>query len=257
MSEAPGPSAEAPSLVVATYNVHRCIGADRRHDPDRVAAVIRELGADVVALQELSSRAGLEGGIDQAEYLARAANLVAVPGPTLETHRGEYGNALLTRLPIARIDRSELSVRGREPRGALDVELRSQGRTLRVVATHLGLRRRERREQVGRLLALLEAHASSPVVLLGDMNEWFPWRHSLRPLEARFGRTPRLRSFPSFWPLVALDRLFVEPPNALRSVRVHRSPASRRASDHLPLRAEIRLVRRAETTAEDHPQGGR
>lgn len=228
-------------LVVASYNVHGCVGRDGRHDPERVAAVIRELGADVVALQEVDSRPGIERGIDQFEFLARATGLEVVPGPTLRAHRGEYGNALLTRFAPTRVERVDLSVAGREPRGALDVELRARGSRVRLIATHLGLRARERRAQVRRLLGRIEDRDADALVLLGDMNEWWPAGMTVRRIQARLGRAPAPRTFPTGRALFALDRIWVRPATALASLRVHRTPSSREASDHWPLRAELRL----------------
>lgn len=231
----------AHRLVVATYNVHGCIGADGRHDPERTASVIAELRPDVIALQEVDSRAGVEGGIDQFELLARSTGLRAIEGPTLHDHRGHYGNALLTRLPVASSRRIDLSVCRREPRGALDVELLAGGQRLRAIATHLGLDWRERRRQVARLLALLRSAPDTLTVLLGDMNEWLPMAHSLGPLSRHFGGSRRLRTYPARRPLLPLDRVWVRPAAALRALRVHASTLARVASDHLPLRAELAL----------------
>lgn len=235
-------------IVVATYNVHRCVGTDGRHDPDRIAAVIREIRADAIALQEVDSRAGVEGGIDQFAWLARATGMRPIAGPTLRDHRGHYGNAVLTRLPVLETRRVDLSVPGREPRGALDVELGAEGERLRLIVTHLGLRWSERRRQVARLVALVGASTPGLLALLGDMNEWIPVGHSLDPLRRVLGRAPRRRTFPAPRPLLALDRIWCRPASALQALRVHATPLARVASDHLPLRAELqRRPERART----------
>jgi endonuclease/exonuclease/phosphatase family metal-dependent hydrolase len=229
-------------IVVATYNVRRCIGADRRHDPDRVAAVLAELDADIVALQELSTRTSGEGAVDQVAHLAAACGLEAVPGPIIQHARGSFGNALLTRFSPASVDHLDLSVPGCEPRAALDVTLETPTLApLRVVATHLGLSVRERRRQVPRLVAYLERVADSPLVVLGDMNEWRPGRTELSRLDALMGRTRRRRTFPATRPLLALDRIWVRPAAALEELGVHRSQRARIASDHLPVRGVLRL----------------
>lgn len=225
-------------LVVASYNVHRCVGADGRHDPERTARVIRELDADVVALQEVDARYHLEDGLDQFEMLARLTGYEAVPGPTLESHRGQYGNALLSRIPIERVRKLDLSFRRREPRGALDVELGWAGRGLRVIATHLGLARAERQHQVARLRSVLP-EGNHPLVLLGDLNEWRPASRGLGPLVRYFGHGRRVRTFPARLPVVPLDHVFVQPQELVRDLRAHRSPLARRASDHLPVVAEL------------------
>lgn len=227
-------------ISVASYNVHRCIGVDRRHDPDRVAAVLRELDADIIALQEVDYRYHVPDGPDQLAHLAKATGLTAVAGPVLRRGRGHYGNGLLTRGKVLRVRQIELSEPGREPRGALDVYLSLRGRRLRVVAAHLGLGLRERRRQVPRLLQAIGGDDDQPIVVLGDFNEWLPPGRPLRRLHGHLGRTPAGRTFPSRFPLFALDRIWVQPREALVAVRVHRSPGARVASDHLPVRGWLK-----------------
>ena len=231
-----------PRVDVATYNVHRCVGLDGRHDPDRIAAVIRELAVDVIGLQEVDARAHVEAGIDQFDYLARATGFTAIAGPTLRRHEGHYGNALLTRWPVRHVQNLDLSVRGREPRGAIAAVVDTDRGAARVVVTHLGLRGGERRRQVAQLLALVGKQPSPrPAVLLGDFNEWLGPARVMRRLRRIFG-SRALRSFPSKWPLLALDRVLVYPARALTDVRVHRTHLARVASDHLPVRATVRRL---------------
>ena len=225
-------------IVVATYNVHRCTGGDGTFDPERTLAVLRELDADVVALQELQWRPG--DAIHLLEEFAQSLGYTALAGPTLLRADGHYGNAVLTRLPVRDSVRIDLSVPGREPRGALNALLETPTGPLRLIATHLGLRPYERRMQMRRLLILDRGQASA-TVLLGDLNEWFLWGRPLRWLRARFGRTPSPPSFPARWPLLALDRIWVEPRLSLRQLGAHASPLARTASDHLPLRAVLEL----------------
>jgi len=237
---------EITPLTVASYNIHRCYGRDGRHDPDRIAAVILELDADVVALQEVESmpreEAGAEqAGLDQFEYLAAATGFGVIPGPTLLNHRAQYGNVLLTRHPVIAVRRIDLSVPGREPRGALDADLDVAGHGVRVIATHFGLRAAERRRQVARLLEALARDRDRTTVLLGDFNEWQPYGRVLRAIEAHLGRGSAVRTFPAGRPMFALDRIWVQPRAALATVRVHLSPRSRMASDHLPICASLTL----------------
>jgi endonuclease/exonuclease/phosphatase family metal-dependent hydrolase len=227
-------------LVLATYNVHGCVGRDGRRDPERVATVIGELQADVIALQEVAAHSEPGPAEDQFHLLAERTGLFALPGPTLDHPRGRYGNALLTRLPVADVALIDLSVPGREPRGALDVRLETPAGTVRVLATHLGLRAGERLQQVERLLSHIGA-GPEPVLLLGDLNEWRPRAALLRLLRRRLGPVRAVRSFPAARPLLALDRIFARPAHALTQVSAHVSPTSRQASDHLPVRAELVL----------------
>jgi endonuclease/exonuclease/phosphatase family metal-dependent hydrolase len=227
-------------IVMASYNVHNCVGIDGRRDPDRIAAVVAELDADVVAVQEVDSQAQSERGLDQLASIARASGHDFVRGPTLLRRDVHYGNGLLTRLAVQETHLIDLSLPGREPRGAIDVELRQDRARVRVVATHLGLLPVERSTQCDRLLDRLEPEGDFDVsVLLGDFNEWWPPRSLLRRLHRCFGRTRSVRTFPSPAPVLALDRIWVKPAVALREFRAHRSPLSRRASDHLPVRAVI------------------
>lgn len=231
------------SCGVVSYNVHQCVGMDGRRVPERIARVLRNLKADIVGLQEVDSPSDDDRVSDQMRYLATATGLQAIAGPTIQRHRGHYGNVLLTRHPIRVVRRLDLSVPGREPRGAIDVDLDCMGATVRVLATHLGLRSVERRTQVRRLLtALAEARSpdySSPLIVLGDINEWFLLRPTLRWLNSRLGKTPALRTFPASFPLFALDRIWVQPRSALVTLDVCRTALTRIASDHLPLRATI------------------
>jgi endonuclease/exonuclease/phosphatase family metal-dependent hydrolase len=221
-------------LVVATYNVHRCIGTDGRCDPDRVSAVILELGADLIGLQEIASGAG-----GQLEYIARQTGLSAVAGPLLPFGDHRLGNALLSPYPSANPRIVPLDVVGREPRAALDVDVQVDEDAWRVLVTHFGLRGRERRQQVTRLLRAVEARpAARRTLILGDVNEWMRGARSLRRLRAAFGGRS-VPSFPSPWPLLSLDQILVQPAGALGRVWAHRSPLSRMASDHLPVVATV------------------
>jgi endonuclease/exonuclease/phosphatase family metal-dependent hydrolase len=224
-------------IRIASYNVHRCIGGDGRCDPARIASVLRELEADVVALQEVDSDHWVRGGIDQLVFLAEAVGFEAAAGPTVSRGSSHYGNALLTRWPLRRVRQHDLTVSGREPRCAIDAEVDVDGALLRVVATHLGLGQRERRRQLRMLAGLMDGDSAERVILLGDMNEWIPG--ALQPLNARLAPSPRLRTFPARRPLLALDRIWVRPRGALQDARVHWSRAAAAASDHLPLVASL------------------
>lgn len=223
---------------LATYNIHGGVGCDGHFVPNRIVDVLREMNADVVALQEVESR---NTGFDMLEFLARGTGLYPIAGPTLMTPHGEYGNALLTRhAPIA-VRRLDLSMPRREPRGAIDAELRIGAQALRVVATHLGLRPAERRAQVKALLAAFEQDPALPTVLMGDLNEWFLAGRPLRWLHRHFEQTPAPASFPSRWPLFALDRVWTKPRALLQQVAIHATPMARLASDHLPVVATLDL----------------
>ena len=242
----PGPrdvvTASPGHLAIASYNVHSCVGLDRKCSPSRVAAVLRELNCDIYALQEVDNRPGDHEESMQLEYLAATMQMAAVPGLRIVRHTGEYGNAVLTRFPIKEIRRHDLSYSWCEPRGAIDIELDVGGQPLRVIATHLGLRRSERRFQWRRLMvAIAEGSMEMPTIVLGDMNEWYRGARTLREAHVAFGEPPAPAGFPSFAPLLALTRIWVRPRPALESVVVHRNELTRQASDHLPLKATLDL----------------
>ena len=158
-------------LKLATWNIHRCVGRDGMLSLRRCAAVLKEIDADLVALQEVESHPG--HAQDALAQLARETRSQAIAGMTMEREDAHYGNALLTRLPLEQVRRHDLSVHGREPRAALDVDFAADGCRAQLIATHLGLRPAERRMQVQQLVPLLQVGNRDLVMLLGDLNEWF------------------------------------------------------------------------------------
>ena len=240
--EPPADESSLRRISIGSYNIHSCVGLDRRCSPPRIAAVLKELECDVYALQEVDNEEGDGEDSMQLEYLSRALEMAAVPGLRIVRHSGEYGNALLTRLPIISVHRHDLSYsKWFEPRGALDVQLDvGDSHYVRVIATHLGLSRSERRAQWRKLLtAVAAAPAALPTIVLGDMNEWFRFSATLRDAHLILGEPLAPVAFPSFAPFLALTRIWVRPVGAIVSIDVHRTPTSRRASDHLPVKAVI------------------
>jgi endonuclease/exonuclease/phosphatase family metal-dependent hydrolase len=225
------------------------VGADGRFDPHRTAHVLGELKADLVALQEVDRRFGRRTGLLDTAMLEHATGLTLLPVSPLPDGHGWHGNALLLRPGIARVlDIRRIALPGAEPRGAIIVDLApKEGGVLRVVAAHLGLLRRSRRQQVASLVeAITEGGEAPPSLLLGDLNEWrlapAPGC-SLRGLEPVFGHPPRFpESFPARLPVLALDRILGTPRGLLGPVSAHHSPLARIASDHLPLVATLRLA---------------
>lgn len=224
-------------LRIATYNIHRCVGCDGVEAPERIAAVLQDINADVTALQEVAFDPS--GPKNILANLARSMDAQAIAGPTLLEKKGRYGNAILSRLVPERVDRLDISVPGREPRGVLAVTLRLNASSIRIVATHLGLRPRERRYQIRRLLPLLDDPQADVTILLGDFNEWLLWGRPLRWINRRFGSLPAPATFPSRRPLLALDRIWVDPADRLISLHHHRHVSTAVASDHLPLVAQV------------------
>ena len=252
------PSVAVSAITVATYNVHRCIGLDRIRDPARIANVITELGADVIGLQEVDARGRrfqnmlarrlgapaerrAANAVDQFEYLAQKIGGQAVRGPTLRGPKGDMTTALITRHRIGAVRTLDLSVSAREPRGAIDADIEIGHRTIRVIVAHLGLRVREREAQIERLCRAIHATPEQPLIVMGDFNEWHLHRSTLSPLDERLGHATPVPSFPARFPFLSLDRIWASRDALVTHLHVHRSALARRASDHLPVQATIRL----------------
>ena len=233
--------AEVSSVLVATYNIHTCIGVDRRYDPGRIATVLREIDADIACLQEVAAHRGSDRHHDQWAYLGEVTGRCVITGLGLRERLGRFGNAILTRFPVLAARAIDLSVSGYEPRGAIDADLLIGDRVLRVIATHFGLHAVERRLQANRLMAVLveplaaNRRLADAVLLMGDLNEWRGRSGAIRLLDRRLGPSAAARTFPSWLPVLALDRIYAGGPAVLRDVYVYRSPLARIASDHLPL----------------------
>lgn len=230
-------------IVIASYNIHKCVGTDGRFDPGRTAQVITEIGADILALQEADQRFGERVGLLDLEHLRREAHLVSVPiSPFSEKGHGWHGNVLLLREGAVSNVR-QLKLPGVEPRGALVVDLDLQVGPLRVIAAHLGLLRHSRARQAETIMQVAADGGARPTLLIGDLNEWrMGKRSSLRFLSPLFDPShATVASFPSRFPLFPLDRVLGNPHQLVTSVAVHDTPLARVASDHLPVKASIDL----------------
>jgi len=237
-------------LVIASYNIHRGVGMDRRLDLARIADVIAETGADVIGLQEVIRQDGHEA--DQAAFLASRLGMALVMGETRAHGSGTYGNAVLTRLPVIGSARCDLSWGTREPRGCLRVDVGVAGSTLHVFNCHLGLNLRERRRQLDLLGGFIAVshRLPGPRVLMGDFNEWH-FGPITRGLRREFTSPMRRlrRTHPSWFPLFKLDRIYWDVALEGREFRVHRSRLARVASDHLPVICTLRLAAEAPSPA--------
>lgn len=234
------PARSGDGLWLATYNIHRAIGTDRRLDPRRIVSVLREMNADIIGLQEVAWRQK-EGNVPhQLDVLARLGGYTSVLGGNLLDHRGHFGNMLLSRCPVVSRRLIDLAQPRAEPRGAIDAVIAAPGGSLRVIVTHLGLRVRERRRQAAKLRDLLESSDVEPVVLLGDFNDWLPTMPTLRPLLERCRKASAVPSYPSPLPVLALDRILLVGRGSL-AVSGYRSRLARVASDHLPICGRFRF----------------
>ena len=227
-------------IKVATYNVHRWQGINGRSKPDpaRAGYVISELDADVIALQEVlrPDESGPNGEGDPLERLADALGMHLAFAVTRQHRRGALGNAILSRFPIAGLSVLDISHSRIERRGALAAQFHAEGGMVGIIATHLSLVDRTRRRQVKALLDHPQLQ-SGAAVLLGDMNAWRKCK-ATRELDEMHNNLEWPASFPSARPVLALDRVYARGADVLE-VSSHSTPASRRASDHLPVVARL------------------
>jgi endonuclease/exonuclease/phosphatase family metal-dependent hydrolase len=236
-------------LKILSYNVHSCIGTDRRLDPARIAEVIALLEPDIIGLQELDVGRSRTGGVDQAHTIAALLQMEFHFHAALTVAEERYGDAILTALPARMIKGSGLPSFG-EQRGAVWVDIPLGERSLQVFNTHLGLRGADRFAQMACLLGKDWLGGTplkdQPRVLIGDFNST-PMTRTFKSAASLFtdaqtasGRKPRA-TFPSRFPLLRLDHIFVSEGIKVVDAEVVSTPLTRRASDHLPLLATIEL----------------
>jgi endonuclease/exonuclease/phosphatase family metal-dependent hydrolase len=239
------------SVRIATYNVHKCRGLDRRTTPERIARVILQLDADVVALQEILDVRNGRPEFDQVRRIqSLLKNYQSCFGENRPLHGGRYGNLTLSRFPVKVCQNYDITWRHRERRGCLrtDVTLPG-GSVLHVFNVHLGTSFVERRHQARLLLSnqvLNRREYRGPKIVVGDFNEW---THGLasrlmgdafQALEpGKFLRYPR--TYPGVFPVLHLDHFYCDKQLRLKSFRVHRGRPALLASDHLPLLAAFDL----------------
>src|SRR5665213_3368346 len=241
---------------ILTYNVHRCVGTDRRLDVGRVAAVIAAEAPDIVVLQEVDVGRARTGRVDQAHRLAQRLGMASRFHAALKVEEEQYGDAILTALPERLIKAAPLPgyapIPRLEPRGALMVAVEvADGREVQVINTHLGLVPREQQIQAAALAgAGWLGHPSrlDPLILLGDLNatsRTVAYRTLAGALSdahaARGARRRRVATFPSVMPVLRIDHVFVSGGIRVLRLAAAATPLARLASDHLPLAMDFEL----------------
>ena len=229
-------------LTVASYNIHKGVGLDRRRDPERILGVLREINADVIALQEADRRFGERASVLPRQAIEDYTSWKVVPISHMPLSIGSHGNALLVRRDIEVVDAAPVPLPTLEPRGAVRADLLVDGQKVRVVGMHLdlsGLRRRHQVEAICNHVA--DCNGTAPTVLMGDLNEWSPHAGALRAFDSSYRVLMPGRSFPARRPLAQLDRIVVTHDWTVESLGVHHSALSAVGSDHLPVWAKLSL----------------
>jgi endonuclease/exonuclease/phosphatase family metal-dependent hydrolase len=227
---------DGASVRVMTWNIHGAVGRNPRFDLKRVVDLIRRSDPDIMALQEVDSRRANASGEDPFAMLQNSLGNHGVGAKAIITTDGEYGQTLISRWPMRGTEIRDISYGEREPRRAIKTDIDTPCGPLRVIAAHLGLSVSERRSQTKALVELVGETAATTIVL-GDFNDWF-WVGSVRAALGRKlpGRTAH-RTFPSYCPVLRLDRIYCRP--AERLLRSFTDVEARRISDHLPVFADL------------------
>lgn len=228
-------------LTFASYNIHKAVGLDRRRSPERILAVLHEINADVIALQEADRRIG-----DRASVLPRA-EIDDTPWRVVELARrprsiGWHGNALLVRREFEIIASHALDLPTLEPRGAACVEIKVSGQAIRVLGTHLDLSGLRRRDQIRSMLSFIDDCAElHPTVIMGDFNQWGRQTGAMREFANGWNLITPGKSYPSRQPVANLDRIVASGEWRVIEAGVHHTVLSAVASDHLPVLARLEL----------------
>jgi endonuclease/exonuclease/phosphatase family metal-dependent hydrolase len=233
------------TLRIATYNIHRGRGLDRRVDASRIAGVVESLDADIIALQEVVGPG--PDGMGQAEEIAAQLGMTPVMAPTRLLRGRPFGNAVIGRFPVRGHDRYDITWRNREDRGCQRVDLDVGPGVLHVYNVHLGTAILERRYQAVHLAKILDDPAAGkPCVMLGDFNEWLKGpatrvlTERLKSLDLR-EHLKRRRTYPGVLPFLHLDHIYYRGEVEVVRAELKRTRAALIASDHLPLVAELRI----------------
>ncbi|MCH2497901.1 MAG: endonuclease/exonuclease/phosphatase family protein [Erythrobacter sp.] len=231
-------------LTFASYNIHKGVGLDRRRDPERILSVLHEIDADIIALQEADRRIG-----ERASVLPRA-DIDDTRWRVIEVARrprsiGWHGNALLVRRGIGIVSGEALDLPTIEPRGAACGEIVVEGHSLRVIGTHLDLSGLRRRDQIRSLLGFCSAcDRNLPTVIMGDFNQWGRQTGAMREFAQGWHIVTPGRSYPSRQPVATLDRIVASTHWNVVSSDVHHTALSTVASDHLPVKAVLSLIKK-------------
>lgn len=228
-------------LKFASYNIHKAVGLDRRRDPDRILAVLHEIDADVIALQECDRRFGRRESVLPRAHIEDSP-FRPVQLSTRPDSLGWHGNTFLVKKGVEIVEAAILTLPTLEPRGAVRVDLSCEGRRIRAIGMHLDLSGFRRRHQAEAVLSHLgDCAPHCPTVVMGDTNEWSMTGGMLRVFADGWQMPECGPSFPTRRPLARLDRIFATPDWSCEDSGAHHSLLASRASDHLPVWASLAL----------------
>lgn len=226
-------------IRVASYNIRKGIGTDRRRRPERILGVLAEIDADVICLQEADRRFGARAQVIDSGLLEQTP-WCAVPFGTKAASMGWHGNAILVRASAQIIDFEAIELPALEPRGAVMADIGFGDTRLRVVGMHLDLSGLWRRRQANAILErVAEAPAETPIVMMGDLNEWSAATGAMHLFNDGYRVADTGPSFHSRRPVARLDKIIVSPQLRVIACGVHDSETARIASDHLPIWATV------------------
>lgn len=237
-------------IRIVTYNIHKCRGLDGRVRPERIVEVLREIDADIIALQEVWNISNRRRGKNQTRFIAEELGLNYAFGENRRLKGSGYGNVILSLFPLTMVENYDLSQGRREERGCLRADIvLPHYQVLHIYNIHLGTAYLERRHQGRRLMEsdmLTRSDVTGPRILLGDFNEWLPGL-STRLFREHFGNVDlranldRRRTYPGPFPILYLDHIYFDDSLELKQAAAYRTRKTLLASDHLPLVADFHL----------------
>ncbi|MGQ8366972.1 endonuclease/exonuclease/phosphatase family protein [Glaciecola sp. 1036] len=232
-------------LKVVSYNIHSGVGVDGKFSYRRIGRFLASLDADIVCLQEMDLRAPEIDKAAQIQALKAGHFNEFIPSPAVVTKHGYYGNAILSRVKHLHVKSLDISVKNRQPRNIQEVLFQIDGKSLRIINTHKGLKQNERMQQMKQLEAVVDVNlqqGNTPLLVTGDFNEWLYFSRAFRHINSKLKQHKMGATFPNRFPLFKLDRIWTSPGNIVQRAYVIKTPESRLYSDHFPVCAELTLV---------------
>lgn len=230
------------AIRILSYNIHGGTGTDFRQDYARLGCLLKEESVDIALLQEVDMRSLKRRREDDISGLCSDWYPHFIPGVAVKTQGGWFGNAILSRYPVMESETIDITIPGHEPRNIMEAIIQTPEGVLRVLNTHKGLNHGERRKQLQKLHRLLDRHIALPLFIGGDINEWHTSSKALAELNAAMRPVHVGKTFPSFFPIFHLDRIWCRPACIIESACVLKTRQTKRFSDHLPVLAELSLT---------------